>query len=754
MKKIGVIFVFIIVCCSVVVFADERCPDYCADGTLYTGRNYSLRTASCSDPTDRAKCEYGCDGRDKCASRPTPTPTNPPVEIPPLMKIVKPTAPITSVPRVSEIPEERKFVTCESYCSLGVLYYGSIPTADGRCSDHKTRNCSRGCSANNAKACDVLFTVGPAHFTDPFDDKVKPIPEAFVGLIWSYEQEGIIVNEKLSSRKINLNGTIDISNNELYKHLDDPTASLTIRIEMRDFRNRFEIRDAASTNNIPFLEKTIFVSNPKTHTIEFDFDRTEDDRRNAKVYYHNWEAVNFSEKVLGTKIDLLLPETIVMNKPNSSYATHSSTNNPLVTPEDWGISYPAPTTLNNKNSPENMEWHEFCHHIMMDEFEYMVPWVEPCGCDKGCNHCGITNFTSNDAWIEGWAEFCSLAIKDYYQYPNPQVYSAFGSLEVNHSVITNEELAVASTLWDIYDPKQGGDGIQISIQDIWNVLRKKYMFAGETALRHIHNFREIYLAFNQSGLPGILEDSDSVAPNNINTLYVERACYLPDTDKLGGKPSVFTPDNVGLTLWFNPHDITKPPSIVRPNRPLKPGAYIGVRFTDKNNGIIPLSKAVISVTFQNNSCGLGENCDYEYTVPIEGGKIYLEPPAHNFDATLEVTIPFKGKNIGLSSISAKEYWKKYNSSKDVVESYSLKIDDTKNMKQGALFLNKVSSQVAKDGTIIESTQLTNISYKIIGYKNVKVLWLMPVKMRIEMEIDIQTGSILSLNKPWWHVLVR
>ena len=756
LKKISVIFVFIIACCSVAVFADERCPDYCLDGTLYTGKTYSLRTASCSDPTDRSKCEYGCDG-DACASRPEPSatslppvfPTRSPTIAPPsTTSSTPPTTQITTAPRTVEILEERKFITCNSYCSLGVLYYGSMPTADGRCTEHKTRNCSRGCSATNAKACDVVFTVGPAYFTDPFDDKVKPIPEAFVSLVWTYEKEGTMVNEKLPSRKTNLDGAIDISKDELYKHLEDSTASLAIRIDMRDFANRFEIRDAAQGNTIPFLEKTIFVSNQKTHTIDFNFDRTEDDRRNAKVYYHNWEAVNFSEKVLGTKIDLLLPETIVMNKPNSKYASHSSTNDPFVSPLDWGISYPAPTTLNNKNSPENMEWHEFCHHIMMDEFGYMVPWVEPCGCDEGCNHCGITNFTSSDAWIEGWAEFCSLAIKDYYKYPNPQVYSAFGSLEVNHSVITNEELAVASTLWDIYDSKQGGDGIQISIKDIWNVLRKKYMFAGEKALRHIHNFREIYLAFNQSGLPGILEDSDNSGTNNINTLYVDRGCYLKG--EYWSKP-VFTSDNVGLTLWFNPKDITKPPSIVRPNRPLKSGASIGVQFADKNNRDIPLSKALIKVTFQNNSCGMGESCDYEYTVPVEDGKIYLEPPGKNFDATIEVTIPLEGKDIKLTSISAKEYWNKYNPNNATVENYFLKIDDIKNVKQGTIFLNKVLSQTTKDAMIIKSTQLTSKSYKITGYKNVKLLWLIPAKMKVDMEIDSYTGATISFKKPWWSV---
>jgi hypothetical protein len=46
--------------------ADSRCPDYCAEGTFYTGRTYNSRSGFCSDPTDRKKCDYGCDGREKC----------------------------------------------------------------------------------------------------------------------------------------------------------------------------------------------------------------------------------------------------------------------------------------------------------------------------------------------------------------------------------------------------------------------------------------------------------------------------------------------------------------------------------------------------------------------------------------------------------------------------------------------------------------------------------------------------------------
>ena len=89
-----------------------------------------------------------------------------------------------------------------------------------------------------------------------------------------------------------------------------------------------------------------------------------------------------------------------------------------------------------------------------------------------------------------------------------------------------------------------------------------------------------------------------------------------------------------------------------------------------------------------------------------------------------------------------------------MESYSLTVDDIKNIKQGAVFFNKVLSQTTKDAMIIESTQLTSKSYKITGYKNVKLLWLIPVKMKVETEIDSQTGAILSFKKPWWSILVK
>ena len=788
MKKILLVLVIFFIFLPQLALADERCPDYCSEGTLYTGRTYSLRTSSCSDPTSRLPCDYGCDGREKCAAAPTNVPTRtilPTSEPTPTPQPSSTTAPIQTgecpnkcergtfyfngtfdaSERMCKYTSEEKCnsgacerdglscekkqapPTCDQYCSISTLYFNGVPTADGKCS-YSEKMCESGCSSDNSKSCSVEFKIGPARFTDPKDNKVKPIPEALVKIGWIFEQNGLIKYEEKAGYKTDLKGIITIPGTDLYRYIDKATSQVVIQVALQDYRNRFQIMDETTEKSIPYLKKTILVSDPKTYSIDFNFDISPDDRRNAKIYYHNWEAVTFSEDILGVKISSWAPEMIRVDSKNTCGACHSNAYiEKTDTIIDYGIDYTSPTKLKESNSPENLEWHEFCHHIMLEQYGNFPPWGKPCGCGGYCNHCGYGNATSADSFIEGWAEFCALAIKSNYKYKDPQIYAGFGSLEVNNDVITSEEFAVASTLWDLFDPP-AGDGIELSIQQIWGVLRKKYLFKGETVQRYIQNFNDVYQAFNNSSLPNLKGDINKNGINNLDELYTERGCYIDSNHNM--KWGV--PEPIGVTLWLNPKKQNKPPDVIRPNRPYKPGAYIGVSLKDRNNKVIENGEAKISVAFQNNSCGLNENCDYEYTAPIENGKIYMEPPAQNFDATITIRINAQEKNIQLASFTAKDYWKKYNPSKKVVDQYNLMVDTTNNIPAGKVYVSKVIAKATKDGVIIESTQLTGKTYMLVGFKNVRLFRLIPMKMKVEMEVDRQSGSTLLIKKPWWHIL--
>lgn len=860
-KKIFALFFLLFLLVPSLALADERCPDYCSDGIFYSGRTYDSRVGACSDPTNRQTCDYGCDGRDKCAGRPE-TPTEAPTRVP--LTAIPPTAvptvesrltiPVSSVPQpTSIVPVARTTIACQDrdgspdcgdYCSCGVAYTGAIKAADGSCKYPKQEKCEKGCDSTGlgclgkvclnkcvlnasysngsyedtgslAKGCvykDVVqctlgcdpvkkeckrcsadtdcknscklgvmsvgkcdknapgsgcvynqaacssaicsplksnlcgFKIGPAYFNDPKDSEKKPIPEARVSLTWAYviaDTKGgkSLIEEKLPERATGAGGNIILSKEELYKYADNPSANLTVIVHLEDFKKRFFLSDVSAGNDIPFLSKTIYINKPETYSIIFNFNQpyVSQNRVGAKIYYHNWEAMRFAEDVLKVPVNYLPPESIRFNDTGCG-ACHNSSIDPTNFSDD-GISYNSTeSALFNSNSAENLEWHEFCHHIMVDEFNYM-PWNL-----NNCNHCGYANPTSGDSWIEGWAEFCALAIKDNYKYYGPNIYSISGNMETNYQVTVNEEFAVASALWDLYDPIDNGDGVQLPIQQIWNVLKGQYVFPGEKTKRHIHDFNEIYLAFKQSLLPGLNGDIDGDGINNLDAIFVARGCYIDKNKNL----TLDLAETVGVTLWKNPKKAG--PAVVRPNRPRKPGAYIKISLKDGSNKEIQDTKAKIKVTFQNGSCGLGENCDYEYEAPVEIGKVYMEPPTADFDATVEIDVFSGEKSLKLAKFTVKEYWQKYDADKETVESYNLKVNDFQNIPELPLFLTDIISKAGQEKVIVQSSELTDGVYKMSGVRQVKLFRIIPLKMKVQMEIDSQTGNILKLEKPWWSFL--
>lgn len=786
MKKTVLLGIITLLFFPLLVSADSRCPDYCSDGTLYTGRTYSIRAEECSSPTSRQACENGCDGRDKCAER-IIAPTLAPTDVP--RPTVTPTPVTPSSPQQRSCPSkcqdgvyyaEGSFVresgscvyalqqrcdlsecdrdgtlcnkilqppTCEKYCTNGMQFFNGKPTASGKCI-YDSKRCASGCLNANNKVCDMTFEIKPAHFFDPVDKKDKPIPEATVHMSWSYvNAEGATITEALSDRGTQLDGSVIVSQEELYKYAHKNDASLSVSVVLKDYQKRFEVRDKLSSLPNPTLERRLFVDSPSTHKIDLNFNANPNYRRDAKIYYHNWEAVHFSETVLGTAITSWAPEIININSSANCDACHSSSYNEKTgVAVDLGIDYKSPTKLYDSNSPENFEWHEFCHHIMMEEYGKMPPWGKPCGCGGSCNHCGYWNATSADSFMEGWAEFCALAIKSNYKYISPHVYAGFGSMEVDHDVLDNEEFAVASTLWDLFDSPTG-DGIEVSIKEIWEVLRKQYIFKGETVPRHIQNFSDVHWAFSNSNLPLLDGDINNNGISNLNELFTKRWCYI-DTNK---NMKWNTPEPVGVTLWLNPKKQNKPPDVIRPNRPYKPGAYIGVFLSDSDGKQLPDMEAKIRVTFPNGICGSGEKCDYEYTLPVEDGKIYIEPPSSRLDAVVSVSIITSGKSIQLARFSAKEYWKKYDPNKEAVEKYTLKVKKIQTINETEIYLSEVMQKVNKAGVTISSSQLNETSYKISGFRQVKLFGLFPYAMQVEFIIDVKTGSILSLSKPWWGI---
>jgi len=43
-------------------------------------------------------------------------------------------------------------------------------------------------------------------------------------------------------------------------------------------------------------------------------------------------------------------------------------------------------------------------------------------------------------------------------------------------------------------------------------------------------------------------------------------------------------------------------------------------------------------------------------------------------------------------------------------------------------------------------------YSVVGMKQAKLLFIIPVLMEVKTEVDAETGKVISVNKPWWSFL--
>ena len=125
-----------------------------------------------------------------------------------------------------------------------------------------------------------------------------------------------------------------------------------------------------------------------------------------------------------------------------------------------------------RQPPDNREWHEFGHHFMADAFGNLLPIYGP-----RINHDGYKNTTTSDSWIEGFAEFFALLVdrEIVKNGTTPHIYDLAGTasnLEANwiswgfRNTQSFQEFAVASLLWDLLDPANDKDATVLATQGV------------------------------------------------------------------------------------------------------------------------------------------------------------------------------------------------------------------------------------------------------------------------------------------------
>lgn len=92
-----------------------------------------------------------------------------------------------------------------------------------------------------------------------------------------------------------------------------------------------------------------------------------------------------------------------------------------------------------------------------------------------------------------------------------------------------------------------------------------------------------------------------------------------------------------------------------------------------------------------------------------------------------------------------------------IKNSRLHLETSVGSKEIKILPNEVYSK-GQEITRIEEVKLTEESqspvYSVKGTKQAKLLFILPVTLRLETKVNAESGEILSVNKPWWSFLTR
>ncbi len=433
----------------------------------------------------------------------------------------------------------------------------------------------------------------------------------------------------------------------------------------------FKLMNSAGTD---YYRSDVSFAAVNENDLQRDIPLGGNDRTVARIWDRLHEVYDFYTTGLGTNVDYQMPEEIYLMTPGVG-GRHSIdwTDN-----HDYGITFGDIVFgrgFGAKESPQNQEWHEFNHHAMAAIYG---GWWDTHAIK---NHLGWGNPFSDDSYVEAFAEFMSMVETAHYasEYPRlaavPSVYYYAGTaanLEKNYKVNNSryEELAIASILWDLYDPPSNSqidkDHIQIEWDVLWQVLSGQHEYS-DGRVGYIHSTRDLYeavWALNMSQFNMMY--NDTYEPNNDS--WMDKANAL---DKIFIAHGAFYDKN-GNGIWDGPEEMVGytskqgNPGMIRSDLEPPPGSYV---HANVNNGQVQNGTVKVKVTHP----GPYSYLDYEYEGDFQDGLIAIDPP-FDVPTTWEMNITSKGYSESAPvTVTSEDYNSKYNETNGYFDSVAVSI---------------------------------------------------------------------------------
>ncbi len=343
-------------------------------------------------------------------------------------------------------------------------------------------------------------------------------------------------------------------------------------------------------------------------------------------------------------------------------------------------------------------WHEYAHHVMNQVLPgdtlangspaphggtpprvYTLGISPPWVCKNSiplsqlnvdCNHWGYDNASTQDSWSEGWAAFWPMVLNKRLGGLGPHHFYRLTdgtpvNLETNYRawdrvrfegddpnlwLMPREELAVASLLWDLVDGVNAsdrepavhrdakGDAVQISPESLWRTLAPGAFGVGGP-VNPMDDMKDVYDALAEAvGSSSLFNlDGSAVPMRDIDTLFVNHG--------------FFSDVRLPRHSWTSGEEIGRAADMSRPGRRFTPfveNAFLAVANADGSR-----YDGTVKVRIRQSG-GMG---DFAYEArPTGDGRLYLEPPPSDVEATLSLTLSERWNDRPSVTMSNRDYW--------------------------------------------------------------------------------------------------
>ena len=539
----------------------------------------------------------------------------------------------------------------------------------------------------------------------------RDIPSAITGRITDghgnpmpYMTVQIAYDDHDYDGQTDVNGNYEVNIPNLAVDSSNPKIG-TLRLFLsynRDGKNYYTVLDHLMGDRLVTVEKQFSLETEMDKKQDFDFGTTSfTDTKSSSilanlkhigpVYYHLSEVTDYALTQLKANIDYKLPvDVIFASDASTAYSRDSSTININFTDSAY----------DSTNRPDNREYHEFCHHIMFSQ------WNGAGLRSPGdLNHGGFMNNDTGDSYTEGFAEFCAMTVAKYRANPKPEIYAGFGSFELKYKPWEHrgydEELAVAGTLWDLYD-NDDNDSLGLPLDKLWDVLkvRRANFYEYYKALKaafpdKADSIDKVFIAHgffeDKHAGNGIWDVQEPFKDANKNGAY-DAGEYFVDYGNVSGeaKPTMKYVNGYVIGKATNYNRLVRgamfevPNSFVKAQDPRVRKYHVSVHFNDPAQGE-----------------------DYSYDVTAADGLVYVAPIPEDLDAVIKVEPLSKDYTAGKTySITNKEYIEKYfNTPVDqgYYSPYDFEVKPTGTHQDDADQVATTGSQGQTSGTVAKTT---------------------------------------------------